>query len=66
MKDTLMKVLKATEIFEESLTAAMFNDNENAMQKLMEEFDVKGLKPEAFAKMLGDFSASLTNVPDEI
>ena len=66
MKDALMRVLKAAEVFEESLSSVMFYDKEDAMQKLMNEFDAKDLELEDFEKMLSDFSACLVNVPENL
>lgn len=64
MKDALTKILKASELFNERLSVIMFNTDEYLMQKLVEEFDVKGLALEDFEKMLSDFSACLTNVSE--
>jgi len=66
MKDALMRVLKAAEVFEESLSSVMFYDKEDAMQKLMDEFDTKNLELENFEKMLRDFTACLVNVPEDL
>ena len=59
MKDTLENVLRASELFNERLSAAISNNDEDLMQDLLYEFRGKGLKLEIFKKMLSDFSACL-------
>ena len=61
MKDTFIKVLIASETFNERLAKAILNEDEALMQNLIYELGGKGLKLEILKKMLNDFAACLTD-----